>query len=699
MSDPSRLCRLSLLLAVLLLGAACSGTNNAKEAPTGTVAARASSTVSTGKVQPTQSATSAKVQPIQTSTGAAASGRLGGQTSPSPAAQQTRSAAQPGQAQWTVLVYMAANNNLEGSTLLNLLQMADAASSPQVYVVAQITRDPASDITDDIGNLGSFTTTKRVLVQHGRFVERDDLGKVNSGDPATLADFISWGERTYPAQHYMLDLSDHGGAWQGCCEDDTFKNFMGLGSLQRAFKQGGGAPLDIIGFDACLMSSVEVGLALQPYGSLLIGSEESEPGLGWDYTAFLSALAGNPSMSPKALAQTVADTYLAGLTDKAPDEALYSTFSVTDLQQLTPVGTTTAAFMSALNRYVNNGTQSNLPERLTRFSQVFLQAEFETPAFGSTGPGDLGISLDLGILAQNAAVESGSPEVQKASADLKQALSRAVVYNITGKGYAGMPPSGISIATLATGDTHKKDVKAYSNLTFAAPTGWLALVQEFDTAVAAASDLGAQPTVASLQTSARSISRGATATISGQVRDDLVVTDVKLSVTTALNGQDVQISQDNRVKHLGKRIDFTYDFDGRGWYMTDGKVNELAYSEDWRPGQRIVFGTYRQVPQDDGDEAYLLIDEASGRILQAFDIEGDLGLLGALLPGPRSTFSPYVFDASDEVTEIPLDPVNLKTAKFTRSPLPAGKYSIVVDADNISGNSVSDSVSVTVTGP
>jgi hypothetical protein len=158
MSDPSRLFRLSTMLAVLLLGAACSGNNNSKEAPTGTVAAWASSTVSTGKIQPTQTATSARVQPTQTSTGArvqptqtstaaAASGRLGGQTSPSPAAQ-------PGQAQWTVLVYMAANNNLEGSTLLNLLQMADAASSPQVNVVAQITRDPNSDITDDIGNVG-----------------------------------------------------------------------------------------------------------------------------------------------------------------------------------------------------------------------------------------------------------------------------------------------------------------------------------------------------------------------------------------------------------------------------------------------------------------------------------------------------------------------------------------------------------------
>jgi hypothetical protein len=104
-----------------------------------------------------------------------------------------------------------------------------------------------------------------------------------------------------------------------------------------------------------------------------------------------------------------------------------------------------------------------------------------------------------------------------------------------------------------------------------------------------------------------------------------------------------------------------------------------------------------QRPKDNGTEAYCVIDEATGRVLQTFDISSELGLLGAILPGDRSTFTPYVFDADDEVTEIPLKPLNLKAAKLNRSPLPAGAYEVVVDGTNISGNTVSDSIAVTLT--
>jgi hypothetical protein len=672
--------RASCFAAALLL-AACSGSTSRGAAPGGSAAPATSAASS-----------SAGARPAATATAAA---RLG------TAAPATRAAAQSPAARWTVLIYMAANNDLEIASLLNLQQLADAASSPLVNVVVQITRDPDSDITDTIANLKPFTSTKRLLVQHGRFTELADLGRVNSGSPATLADFISWGERSYPAQHYLLALSDHGGGWQGCCEDDTFKTFktfMDLASIQRALKQAN-APLDIIGFDACLMASVEVAAAVQPYASLLVASEELEPAYGWDYTALVNTLARTPDIGATDLARAIADTYLAGLNEKVPDEALYTTFSVVDLAQLPAVHTSTTRFLRAVSQYVNDGTQANRPERLARIGQVFLQAEAKTPAFGTEGPGDLGVTLDLGTLAHNAATESGAPTLQQAAVELRQTLSAAVIYAVAGKGYAGTSLSGLSIATLADGESHQQDLKQYGGAAFAAPAGWLDLVKEFDAAVAAASDLDLEATIARLQASARRIAPGQTLTVSGQVRDDLLVTDVRLSVATTLDGRYVQLSQDSREKHLGKQVDFNYNFDGRAWYMSDGNVSEPVYTQDWRPGQRVVYGLYRQRPSDDGDEAYLLIDEASGRILQIFDIDGGLGMLGAVIPGVRSTFTPYVFDGDDEVTEIPLKPEILKTARFTRMPLAAGQYDIVVDGENLSGNVETQKVSIAVTGP
>lgn len=44
--------------------------------------------------------------------------------------------------------------------------------------------------------------------------------------------------------------------------------------------------LNWIGFDACLMGSLEVASVCAPYADYMIASQELEPGRGWDYTCF-----------------------------------------------------------------------------------------------------------------------------------------------------------------------------------------------------------------------------------------------------------------------------------------------------------------------------------------------------------------------------------------------------------------------------
>lgn len=48
-----------------------------------------------------------------------------------------------------------------------------------------------------------------------------------------------------------------------------------------------GQPLkiDVLGFDACLMSMYEIGSVLAPYANYLLASELLEPGTGWDYSS------------------------------------------------------------------------------------------------------------------------------------------------------------------------------------------------------------------------------------------------------------------------------------------------------------------------------------------------------------------------------------------------------------------------------
>ena len=81
------------------------------------------------------------------------------------------------------------------------------------------------------------------------------------GDPQTLVDFVSWGVKEFPAQHYALMLWDHGSSWAGIAFDDTDgEKGISLPELDAALRTSSNpdrrsSKLDLIGFDACLMAS------------------------------------------------------------------------------------------------------------------------------------------------------------------------------------------------------------------------------------------------------------------------------------------------------------------------------------------------------------------------------------------------------------------------------------------------------------
>ena len=131
------------------------------------------------------------------------------------------------------------------------------------------------------------------------------------GDPQVLADFISWGIQSFPANRYALILWDHGAGWSGIAYDGDAPTFDGgdhisLPDLQGALEQGlaeAGVPaLDVIGFDACLMGQLDVFQAVRPFSHYAVGSEELTPGQGWDYEALLRTLYANSDVDGRSLA-------------------------------------------------------------------------------------------------------------------------------------------------------------------------------------------------------------------------------------------------------------------------------------------------------------------------------------------------------------------------------------------------------------
>ncbi len=157
--------------------------------------------------------------------------------------------------------------------------------------------------------------TQRFEYKNGVFKEVENMALQDSCDPNTLADFMKYCDENYPSDHKMIVLWDHGAGAFGYGVDDIFGSGMTMKDIESAFaanyKEDPENPhYDIIGFDACLMGSTEVAHSLYGYGKYLLGSEEVEPGDGWDHTAYLQAMTDDPTMSPAEIGETVADSFV-----------------------------------------------------------------------------------------------------------------------------------------------------------------------------------------------------------------------------------------------------------------------------------------------------------------------------------------------------------------------------------------------------
>lgn len=237
-----------------------------------------------------------------------------------------------------------------------------------------------------------------------------DLGAVAMTDPDVLTDFIQYCEHGFPASRYELILWDHGGgSISGYGYDEKFAQLgsMGLAEIDRALTRAG-VSFDFIGFDACLMATAENAMMLTKHADYLIASEETEPGVGWYYTNWLTALGKNPSMPTLEIGKNIADDFVDVCAQKCRGQL--TTLSVIDLAEL----------------------EATLPEDLKDFSKsasrLIANKEYQTVSNARSNAREFAQSskidhVDLVHLAKNL----GSKE----AGELADTLLSAVKYNRT----------------------------------------------------------------------------------------------------------------------------------------------------------------------------------------------------------------------------------------------------------------------------
>lgn len=138
-------------------------------------------------------------------------------------------------------------------------------------------------------------------------------------DPQTLLGFINYAAEKYPAEMYDLILWDHGGGpvmGYGLDHRVDEDNIMSVGAIAKCLKESAVDRFDIVNFDACLMSSVEIAATLSESADYLILSPETEPGYGQEYVTWLDALAKEPDMNGYALGKIIVDAMIAFYEDE-----------------------------------------------------------------------------------------------------------------------------------------------------------------------------------------------------------------------------------------------------------------------------------------------------------------------------------------------------------------------------------------------
>jgi len=238
----------------------------------------------------------------------------------------------------------------------------------------------------------------------------NDLGSKAMTDPATLTSFIKYCTQNYPANRNELIFWDHGGgSVSGYGYDEKYKKSgsMDLAGISKALKNGG-TKFDFIGFDACLMATAENALMLDAYADYLIASEETEPGIGWYYTNWLSALGKNTSMPTLDIGKNVVDDFVTECARKCRGQK--TTLSVIDL----------AEFANTVPDKLNSFSKSVSKKITDENYKELSDARYATREFAESSKID---QVDLVNLAENIGTDEGK--------SLADALKKAVKYNRT----------------------------------------------------------------------------------------------------------------------------------------------------------------------------------------------------------------------------------------------------------------------------
>lgn len=326
-------------------------------------------------------------------------------------------------ASWSVFVYMC-GSDLEtnyGAATLDIEEMLNAEPSDDITVIIQ-TGGAQQWQNFEI----SSNKISRFILKNGELSKLSELPQANMGDGQTLYEFIKFCQKNYAADHQVLLFWDHGGGSVfGFANDQNF-NFdsISLSEFRNALSSVYGdnvknKPFEIIGFDTCLMATVDTAASVEPFAHYMVASQEVEPGNGWQYTLWLNSLAENTEQSAIQLGKNMCDAYFEGCKEADTQEA--ATLSLVDLNQISPMLKAWNIFgMYALMQASEDDS----------FYAAIGRAASRSENFSNSKSGGYSNMVDMGDFITR--VSDASQERHPAADEMLKYLQDAIVYQVSG---------------------------------------------------------------------------------------------------------------------------------------------------------------------------------------------------------------------------------------------------------------------------
>jgi len=374
-------------------------------------------------------------------------------------------------AQWTYLVYMAADNDLEATAWQDINKMEQIGSTADVNIVVQ---------WDNRGQYGSpgcrrYLITKNPTGEVGNISSQivGDLGEINSANPEQLVNFVKWGIKKYPAEKYAIILWNHGAGWReptgidlerrrgrGICFDQSSNDFMSAGELNQALEEiyrNLGRKIDFVGMDACLMGMTEIAYNLKDHCRYITFSESSI--YGWPYHYILGDLTADPTIEGRKLCQSTVVRFGQYWTEMG--EEYYTTISAVDTGQVDELAL-------SMDRFVMAVKNSEMP------NDKIKEAANETESIDAIFTD----FKDLNLFMHNIIQKVEDPDVRESAVDVQEHIKKTVIFESHG-GQFSTHTAGLTI-WLPEKTRYEQFIGNYLSLPFCQFTRWNEVLEKME---------------------------------------------------------------------------------------------------------------------------------------------------------------------------------------------------------------------------